>query len=155
MTSDEKTLIPSLLKCENSDLYAIGNISKSIVLNLQNDDVRKMILNSENVPYIPPHRWEAIISYLPLEFYRLIESYNLGVGKKMFYTEEFDYKNYKCNPKKYCYDKYGMTNMWRPIMILNRCPNITEFNFRFIRYYDIENFSKIMSVLISRMQHDR
>ena len=52
------------------------------------------------------------------------------------------------------YDKYGITNMWRPIMILNRCANITDFNFKFIRYYNIQSFSKVMSVLISRVQHD-
>lgn len=162
MTSDEKTVIPSLLKYESSDLFTIGNISKSITVNLQNDDVRAMLNDIANrinngdelPPYIPPHRWEVVLNYLPLEFYRLIESYQLNNNERMFYVEDFNYKLYRCNPKRYAFDKYGITNMWRPIMILNRCANITDFNFKFIRYYDIKNFSKVMSVLISRMQHD-
>ena len=154
MTSDEMTSIPSLLKYESSDLFTIGNISKSTILNLQNDEVRTILRNSKNVPYVPPHRWEVILNYLPLEFYRLIESYQTSGHTQMYYTEEFDKKQYACNPKKYAYDKYQLTNMWRPIMILNRCPNITSFNFKYIRYYDMESFSEIMSVLISRMQHD-
>ena len=153
MTSDEKTSIPSLLKYESSDLYTVGNISKSIIVNLQNDDVRLMLKNAKDVTYVPPHRWEVMLSYLPLEFYRLIESYQTGMNEHMYDIEEFDPK-YRCNPKLYAYDKYGMTNMWRPIMILNRCANITDFNFKFIRYYNIQSFSKVMSVLISRMQHD-
>lgn len=153
MTSDEKTILPSLLKYESSDLYTIGNISKSIIVNLQNDEVTVLLNSAKDVPYIPPHRWEVILNYLPLEFYRLIESYQTTYNERMYDIEDFDPK-YRCNPKRYAYDKYGMTNMWRPIMILNRCANITDFNFKFIRYYNIQSFSKVMSVLISRMQHD-
>lgn len=154
MTSDEKTTVPSLLKYNSSDLFTIGNIAKSITVDLRNDEVRMILRNSENVPYVPPHRWEVVLNYLPLEFYRLIESYQLGNNERMYEIEDFDYKRYRCNPKKYAYDKYGITNMWRPIMILNRCANITDFNFKFIRYYNIQSFSKVMSVLISRVQHD-
>lgn len=162
LTSDEKTVIPSLLNYESSDLFKIGNISKSITVNLQNDEIKAMLNDlyrkrkngDELPPYIPPHRWEVVLNYLPLEFYRLIESYQLENNERMYYIEDFNQMTYACNPKKYAYDKYGITNMWRPIMILNRCANITDFNFKFIRYYDIKNFSKVMSVLISRVQHD-
>ena len=153
MTSDEKTSIPSLLKYETSDLFTIGNISKSIIANLQNDEVQLILKNAKDVTYVPTHRWEVVLNYLPLEFYRMIETYQTSTNEHMYDVEDFDPK-YLCNPKKYAYDKYGMTNMWRPIMILNRCANITDFNFKFIRYYNIQPFSKIMSVLISRMKHD-
>jgi hypothetical protein len=71
----------------------------------------------------------------------------------MYRVEKFDKTKYACNPKKYAYDKYGLTNMWRPIMILNKCPTITDFDMEYIKYYDMTNFSKIMSIFISRMQH--
>lgn len=138
MTSDEKTFVPSLLRNIKSDLYALGNISTSVKLSLDEEKRVDDILNS--------HSWEAIISYLPLEFYHLIESYS-----DIYDIEKFDLK-YARNPKRYAYDKYGTTNMWRPIMILNRCPTITRFNFQVIRCYNIEKFSSILAVLMARCQ---
>lgn len=138
MTSDEKTLLPSLLNYIRSDLFTIGNISTSVKLELDEQQRVNDILNS--------HSWETVISYLPLEFFRLIESYPSIYG-----IEKFDLK-YARNPKLYAYDKYGSTNMWRPIMILNKCPTITRFKFPFIRYYDIEKFTQILAVLIVRCQ---
>lgn len=137
MTSDEKTVVPSLLSYIASDLFKLENISSSVKLTLeeQSDEVQD-ILNTRS--------WMAVVSYLPLEFYRLIESY-----PDMYTIEEFDEK-YIRNPKMCAYEKYGSTNMWRPLMILNRCPSITEFNFKFIRYYNIEKFSNLLSVLIAR-----
>lgn len=142
MTSDEKTTVPSLLKYIHSDLFTLGNISTSTILNVGTDTQP-----STDEIYVPDQRWETVIKYLPLEYYRMIESY-----PDMYYVEEFD-KKYIRNPKMCAYEKYGSTNMWRPLMILNRCPSITEFNFDFIRYYNITTFSKVLSVLISRQQH--
>ena len=93
-------------------------------------------------------KWNVIISYLPLKFYRIIESY-----PDIYSYEEFDRK-YTRNPKMCAYERYGTTNMWRPLMILNRCPNITKFDFKYIRYYDINVFTKILSILISRVQNN-
>jgi hypothetical protein len=93
---------------------------------------------------IDAKRWEAVISYLPLEFFRLIESF-----PDMYTIEKFDVK-YNQNPKMCAYDRYGTTNMWRPLMILNRCPSITRFNFQFIKYYNIERLTSVLSVLIAR-----
>ena len=147
MTSDEKTNIPSLINYESSDLFTIGNISQSVTVNLQNDELLTLLRNGTNAPYIPPFKWDVVLSYLPLEFYRLIESYQSDVNEHMYDIEDFNPK-YRCNPKLYAYDKYGMTNMWRPIMILNRCANITDFDFKFIRYYNIQSFSKVLSILL-------
>lgn len=138
MTSDEKTLIPSLIRYIRSDLFTIGNISTLVKLELDEQQRVDDVINS--------HVWETVISYLPLEFYRLIESY-----PSMYAVEEFDLK-YARNPKLYAYEKYGTTNMWRPLMILNRCASITRFSFPFIRYYDIEKFTQILGVLIVRCQ---
>lgn len=143
MTSDEKTTVPSLLSYIHSDLFQLGNISTSTILNIETGDDT----TNDSDEYIPDHRWETIIKYLPLEYYRMIESY-----PNMYYVETFD-KKYIRNPKMCAYEKYGSTNMWRPLMILNRCPSITDFNFEFIRYYNISVFSKVLSVLISRQQH--
>jgi hypothetical protein len=136
MTSDEKTYIPSLLANIRSDLFTLDNISKSVRLEqeagLRQDDE------------IDAKRWEAVISYLPLEFFRLIESF-----PDMYTIEKFDVK-YNQNPKMCAYDRYGTTNMWRPLMILNRCPSITRFNFQFIKYYNIERLTSVLSVLIAR-----
>lgn len=147
MTSDEKTSISSLLSYINSDLFTIGNISKSVNLSVPQTE-------TEVNGYLPPNQWEAVINYLPLEFFSLLESYNLinTPTTKMYDVEKFDYK-YAYNPKLYAYDKYGITNMWRPIMILNKCPSIIDFNMEYIKFYNMTNFSKVMSVLISRMQH--
>lgn len=128
MNSDEKTKVLDLLRLERSDLFAFQNITKSVKLSTPDSEP-----------------WYAVIQMLPLEFYRIIESY-----PNMYTTEKFDIK-YIRNPKKCAYDRYGTTNMWRPLMILNRCPSINDFNFEYIRYFNIENFQKIISVLISRM----
>ena len=134
MSSDEKTLLPSLLKYINSDLFTLNNISSSITLVKPEDDT--------NV------KWNIIIDYLPLKFYRIIDSIS-GI----YTIEKFD-KKYRMNPKLCAYERYDTTNMWRPLMILNKCPSILDFNFEFIRYYDIEKFTNILSVLISRVQSE-
>lgn len=128
MNSDEKTKVLDLLRLERSDLFAFQNITKSVKLSTPDSEP-----------------WYAVIQMLPLEFYRIIENF-----PNMYTTEKFDIK-YLRNPKKCAYDRYGTTNMWRPLMILNRCPSINDFNFEYIRYFNIENFQKIISVLISRM----
>lgn len=135
MTSDEKTLYPSLIQYINSDLFTLDNISSSVKLIAPNG-------SSTNIT----NSWETTINYLPLRFYRIIESI-----PNMYTIEDFD-KKYIRNPKRCAYDKYETTNMWRPLMILNRCPNINKFDFEFIRYYDITKFSEIINVLISRVQ---
>lgn len=138
MTSDMKTVVPSLIEYINSDLFTLENISSSTILTVP---------DSTNIDGSIAE-WETIISYLPLKFYRLIESY-----PDIYTIEDFD-KKYIRNPKLCAYDRYGSTNMWRPLMILNRCPSITKFNFEFIRYYNITIFSNILSVLISRVQNN-
>lgn len=135
MNSDQKTMISSLITLNRSDLFTLKNISSSVTLSVDDKE------NSMD-------KWNAIISYLPLEFYRIIESY-----PDMIVTEKFD-KKYFCNPKLCAYDRYGMTNMWRPLMILNRCPNITKFNFHYIRYYNINRFIEVLSVLMARVNEN-
>lgn len=134
MTSDQKTLIPSLISYINSDLFTLSNISDEVTLEVQKDNDT---LN----------QWDVIISYLPLKFYRIIESY-----PDIYSYEEFD-KKYIRNPKMCAYDRYGTTNMWRPLMILNRCPSITRFDFPYIKYFNINALQSIISVLISRVQN--
>lgn len=136
MTSDEKTLLPSLLDYINSDLFTLNNISSSVTLVKPSSEDSSVV------------KWDAIIEYLPLKFYRIIDSIN-GI----YTIEQFD-KKYIRNPKLCAYERYDTTNMWRPLMILNRCPTIMDFNFEFIRYYDIEKFTNILSVLISRVQSE-
>ena len=135
MTSDEKTLLPSLLNYINSDLFTFDNIASSITL----------VKDSDNIS-LADEKWDVGINYLPLKFYRIIDSIT-----DIYVIEEFD-KKYIRNPKMCAYERYGSTNMWRPLMILNRCPTIMDFNFKFIRYYDIEKFTNILSVLISRVE---
>lgn len=130
MTSDQKTLVSSLTEYISSDLFTLDNISSSVTLKMEDAE------------------WEAVVEYLPLRFYQMIETY-----PDMYTTEVFD-KKYICNPKMCAYDRYGSTNMWRALMILNRCPNITRFNFQFIRYYNIAKFTEILSVLISRVKNN-
>lgn len=137
MTSDEKTLVPSLLKYIESDLFTFENISSSVTLEAPEND----ILDN-------PAKWDVVISLLPLKFYRIIDSI-----PNMVQIEEFD-KKYIRNPKLCAYERYNTTNMWRPLMILNKCPTIMDFNFKYIRYYNIEKFSNILSVLISRIQSE-
>ena len=148
MTSEEKTAIPALLKYIRSDLFTFGNLSNSVQLIIPSTsaiikDNTIIETNKNNLSV----SWKSVVSYLPLEFYRMIESY-----PDMVVTEEFD-KRYIRNPKMCAYERYETTNMWRPLMILNRCPTIYQFNFdKFIRYYNITTFSNLLSVLISRAQ---
>ena len=130
MNSDEKTTVTDLLALERSDLFTFKNMTSSVKL---------ANLDPESEP------WYAVVEMLPLEFYRIIE----GIPN-MYTTEKFDPK-YIRNPKKCAYDRYGTTNMWRPLMILNRCPSINVFKFEYIRYFNIEQFQRIISVLMSRM----
>ena len=134
MTSDQKTLIPSLISYINSDLFTLSNISDEVTLGVQKDNGTL-------------DQWDVIVSYLPLKFYRIIESY-----PDIYSYEEFD-KKYIRNPKMCAYDRYGTTNMWRPLMILNRCPSITRFDFPYIKYFNINALQSILSVLISRVQN--
>lgn len=127
MTSDEKTLVQRLIELERSDLFTFNNITTSAKLTVPGSE-----------------SWYAVINMLPLDFCRIIESY-----PDIYTVEKFDHK-YMRNPKKCAYDRYGTTNMWRPLMILNRCPSINRFDFEYIRYFNIEQFSKIMSILMSR-----
>ena len=147
MTSDEKTVVPALLNYIRSDLFTFGNLSSNVTLTVPSETTivkaDELIEDEDN----PSTSWKSVISYLPLDFYRLIESY-----PNMVTTEEFD-KKYIRNPKMCAYERYGSTNMWRPLMILNRCPTINDFNFdKFIRYYNITTFSNVLSVIISRAQ---
>lgn len=144
MTSDQKSVIPALIDYIRSDLFTFENLSKNVMLTTQNT---KIIIDDKGRVTASPVEisWEAVIQYLPLEFYRIIENY-----PNMYTIEEFDRNKYLRNPKKCAYDRYETTNMWRPLMILNRCPSIMKFDFKFIRYYNITTFSKIISILIAR-----
>lgn len=150
MTSEEKTAVPALLNYIRSDLFSFGNLSKNAQLIIPSTTAivknNTIIETDKNDPSLA---WNSVISYLPLEFYRIIESY-----PNMVITEEFD-KKYIRNPKMCAYERYGSTNMWRPLMILNRCPSIYDFDFdKYIRYYNITTFSNLLSVLISRAQNN-
>lgn len=138
LNSDQKTLLPSLIEYVNSDLFTLDNISSSTTL----------VVPDENNINGALEKWDIVTHYLPLKFYKLIESY-----PDIYTIEEFD-KKYVRNPKMCAYDRYGSTNMWRPLMILNRCPSITKFDFDFIRYYNITTFSNVLSVLISRVRNE-
>ena len=138
MTSDEKTLNPSLIQYINSDLFTLDNISSSVTLTIPDG-----VSIDGSI-----EKWETVVNYLPLEFYKLIESY-----PNMYSIEKFD-KKYIRNPKLCAYERYGLTNMWRPLMILNRCPTINRFDSEFIRYYNITEFSNVLSVLISRAKNN-
>ena len=137
MTSEVKSLMPSLLSYIKSDLFTFDNISSNITLEISLPDILENDVS----------KWNIVISYLPLEFFQIIESI-----PDMVTNEEFNSKKYLRNPKKCAYDRYGMTNMWRPLMILNKCPTIQDFNFKYIKYYNIEKFTNILSILISRIQ---
>ena len=137
ITSDAKTFVPSLINYIESDLFTFKNISSSVTLVAPEYD----IINNLAM-------WDVVVSYLPAKFYKIIDTI-----PDMVQIEEFDPK-YIRNPKKCAYDKYKTTNMWRPLMILNRCPTIMDFNFKYIRYYNIEKFSNILSLLISRVQSE-
>ena len=65
MTSDEKTLNPSLIQYINSDLFTLDNISSSVTLTIPDG-----VSIDGSI-----EKWETVVNYLPLEFYKLIESY--------------------------------------------------------------------------------
>ena len=87
MNSEIKTLLPSLINYINSDLFTLSSISSSITLSTQES-------SSDD-----KHSWDAVVSYLPLKFYRIIESYPNMITyesfnkkrKKQIAFEEYDY----------------------------------------------------------------
>jgi hypothetical protein len=139
LSSDEKTIVPSLIAYNNSDMFNLGNVGTSALLKCERMDTptSSSILT-----------WETVVDYLPLKFYRLIESY-----ANIYTTEKFDPK-YIRNPKLCAYDRYGTTNMWRLLMILNRCPSANLFKFDYIRYYNISTLNDVISVIMARVQND-
>jgi hypothetical protein len=136
--SDINTLLPSLIQFVKSDLFTFDNIAKSISVTNKKDE-----RDGNNLPI---GDWAVVIQFLPLEFYHIIESW-----PNIYTLEKFD-NRYICNPKKCAYDKYETTNMWRPLMILNNCPTISRFKFDYIKYYDPEIFSEVLSLLIARVR---
>jgi len=151
MTSDEKTVVPALLKYVQSDLFTFGNLAECVKLTVptESTSVTKKdgtLISTNSGNQVSSIAWQAVVNYLPLEFFRIIESY-----PNIYTTEVFD-KRYIRNPKLCAYERYETTNMWRPLMILNRCPSITQFDFEYIRYFNIQSFSRIMNVLIARAQ---
>ena len=138
MTSDQKTYVPSLLNYIDSDLFTFNNISSSVTL----------VANEPNILGDSISKWDVVISQLPLKFFNVIND----IGG-IYTVEKFD-KKFIRNPKMCAYERYGSTNMWRPLMILNKCPSIMDFNFEWIKYYNIEKFTNILSVLISRDQSE-
>ena len=151
MTSDEKTVVPALLKYVQSGLFTFGNLSNNVKLTVPQSGTSAIkkdgtLINPNSGNDVSSISWQAVVSYLPLEFFRIIESF-----PNIYTTEVFD-KKYIRNPKLCAYERYETTNMWRPLMILNRCPSITQFDFEYIRYFNIQNFTKILNVLIARSQ---
>lgn len=138
LSSEEKTTVPALISYVNSDLFTLSNISSKVTLEIPD---RVDIIGQTA-------QWETIIDYLPFKFFQVIESY-----PNMYTIENFD-KKYIRNPKLCSYERYDTTNMWRPLMIINKCPDITKFDFDFIRYYNIQTFSNVLSVLIARVQNE-
>lgn len=155
MTSDQKTYVPSLLKYIQSDLFTFNNISSSVTLVANEPDIigeydiNKLITEGKDVNINDyDSKWDTVVSLLPLKFFDVINNID-GI----YTIEKFD-KKYIRNPKMCAYERYNSTNMWRPLMILNKCPRIMDFNFEWIKYYNIEKFTNILSVLISRSQSE-
>ena len=80
MTSDQKTLVPSLIKFINSDLFTFKNISSSVTLVANEPDIEGNDLS----------KWDVVISQLPLKFFDIINSID-----DISTTENFDLK-YVC-----------------------------------------------------------
>ena len=57
MTSDVKTLVPSLIDYINSDLFTLENISSSVILQQQNDEDSNSQKDDVNAS-----QWEAVIN---------------------------------------------------------------------------------------------
>lgn len=144
MNSEIKTLVPSLITDIHADLFTLDNISDSATLEIPK--LSTTIAYDGTISDVTEilSKWDVVVKTLPLDYIKLIENY-----PDIYTTEKFD-KKYIHNPKRCSYDRYGLTNMWRPLMALNRCPSITKFNFEYIRYYNITVFSQLMSVLIAR-----
>lgn len=151
MNSDTKTLLPSLIENIQSDLFTFENITNSKTLAITNT-TSNAVINDGIISNISTtdilFRWNVIINTLPLKYREFIESY-----PDIYTIEKFD-KKYIHNPKLCAYERYGTTNMWRPLMSLNKCSSITRFNFDYIKYYNITVFSKLISVLMSRNSNE-
>lgn len=151
MNSDTKTLLPSLIENIQSDLFTFENITNSKTLAITNT-TSNAVINDGIISNISTtdilSRWNVIINTLPLKYREFIESY-----PDIYTIEKFD-KKYIHNPKLCAYERYGTTNMWRPLMSLNKCSSITRFNFDYIKYYNITVFSKLISVLMSRNSNE-
>lgn len=61
-------------------------------------------------------------------------------------TDE-EYAKYAYNPKRFCYDVYGTTEIWDLILQLNELYSASEFSLRSLKLYAGGFFSKVSRII--------
>ncbi len=56
-----------------------------------------------------------------------------------------EYLKYKLQPKLYCYEEFGTTELWSLILKVNNMTSTTQFNIKKIRTFNKEEIFKILN----------
>ena len=109
------------LKISHSGLHL-----QSAVLNKTND--KRVIFNH--------------ISLMNKYFYQVMEH-----TRKITLSNE-EYMKYIYQPKRYCFDKYGTTELWSLLLKINHMGSCIEFNNKKIRVFTSDIFTVLNEILI-------
>lgn len=66
----------------------------------------------------------------------------------MVELSEEDYLIYRYNPKRFCYDRYGTTELWSLLLKINNIISVSEFNVRKLRVFDTDIDQVINEIMI-------
>lgn len=59
-----------------------------------------------------------------------------------------NYLSYRFQPKRYCYDKYGTTELWGLLLKINNLTSAAEFNLKTLRVFTVDIFDVLNEILI-------
>lgn len=60
-----------------------------------------------------------------------------------------EYMKYRYQPKLFCHDVYGTTELWSLLLKINNFSSISEFNSKKIKVFDVDIFNILNEILIN------
>ena len=87
---------------------------------------------------------------LIVNYFSLIDLYRDYINKILVEVELTDKEmiQYMYQPKKFCYDKYGTTELWATLLRVNNMTSSTDFNKQKIKMFRMDIFDVLNEILI-------
>jgi len=67
--------------------------------------------------------------------------------------DDKEYLKYRFQPKMFCYDIYGTTELWALLLKINNFNSVAEFNSKKIKVFGINIFNILNEILINEEQN--